>query len=121
MGAQFLFSVYLAMIFFQVLYVFEEIRNEAYTEVGSLNTYLLSASFLIFLYFFPLVVIIMEMRWGNYLAFLPTLLSIGNGGAHLFRLIKDKSLRQNWLMGVFLGGFLILTGILTFLGLLANL
>jgi hypothetical protein len=121
MGTQYLLSVFLAMIFFQVLYVFEEIRNEAYTEMGSLNTYLLSASFLIFLYFFPLLIIILEMRWGTYVAFLPTLLSIGNGGAHLFRLIKDKELRKNWIMGVFLGGSLILSGILTFLGLLANL
>lgn len=121
MGTQYLLSVFLAMIFFQILYVFEEIRHEAYTEMGSLNTYLLSASFLIFLYFLPLVVIVLEMRWGVYVAFLPTLLSIGNGGAHLFRLLKDKSIRESWIIGLFVGGFLILTGILTFLGLLANL
>jgi len=121
MGSDYLLSVYLVMIFFQTLYVFEEIRNEAYSEVGSLNTYLLTASFLIFLYFFPLLVIVLGLKWGVYVAFLPTLLAIGNGVTHIFRLIKDKSLRANWVLGVFIGGFLVLSSILTFLGLLANL
>ena len=121
MGMDFLFSVYLIMIFFQTLYIFEEIRNEAYQEVGSLNTYLLTASFLIFLYYFPLLLILLDMGWGIYLAFLPTLLAIGNGVAHMYRLIKDKSARSNLMLGLFIGGFLALSGILVFLGLLVNL
>jgi hypothetical protein len=121
MGTDYLLTTYLAMLFFQTLYVFEEIRNGAYQEVGSLNTYLLGASSLLLLYYLPLLLIIFGTSWGVYLAFLPVLLAVGNGAAHFFRLIKDKSLRANPLLGMAIGTALTISGVLTFLGLLTNL
>ena len=48
---------YLVMLFFQILYTFDEIRFETYKEAGTLNQYLLGVSFLIFIYFLPLFLI----------------------------------------------------------------
>ena len=121
MDYNYLLAVYLLMLFFQTLYVFEEVRNEAYKEVGSLSTYLVATSALMLVYFLPPMLILLGALWGIYVAFLPTPLSIGNGVGHLFRLIKDKSLRSNLVLGLFLGFSLAITGILTFLTLLLNL
>lgn len=121
MGTNYLISVYLVMLFFQTLYIFEEIRNEAYQEVGSLNTYLLASSSLLLLYFLPLLLIVLGAAWGVYIAFLPVLLSVGNGAAHLYRLIKDRSLRSSLALGILIGLSLSISGLLTFLGLLSNM
>ena len=121
MGSSYLLTAYLAMLFFQTIYIFEEVRNGAYEEVGSLSTYLLASSFLLLVYYLPLILIVFGFSWGVYIGFLPALLTIGNGAAHLFRLIKDKKLRSQPLLGIFIGLALALSGISAFLGLLSNM
>ncbi|NQS92573.1 MAG: hypothetical protein HQ574_09205 [Chloroflexi bacterium] len=87
-----LLTYFVIMAFFQALHIFEEIYFEAYLEVGSLKKYLMVASFLVFVTFFPLFLILQQIQWGYYLAFLPALLAMGNGIAHIYGLIKTKTL-----------------------------
>ena len=58
-----LVTYYLIMIFFQVIHIFEEISFEAYKLVGPLMKYLLAASFLVFLSFLPLFLILQGVGW----------------------------------------------------------
>jgi hypothetical protein len=104
-------AAYLVMLFFQTLHIFEEIRFEVYEEIGSLNKYLMVASFLVFLYYFPLFVILLKYNWGYYVAFLPAILAIGNGIAHVYGMIKHRKQRGPIAGGVFSGVFLAFSGI----------
>ncbi len=104
-------AAYLVMLFFQTLHIFEEIKYEAYNEIGSQEKYLMVASFLVFLYYFPLFVIQLKYNWGYYVAFLPAILAIGNGIVHIFGMIKNRKKRGKIAASVFSGGFLAFSGI----------
>ena len=114
-------AAYAVMLFFQTLHILEEIRFGGSEEVGSLDKYLLTASILVFLYFFPLFVVLANYDWGFYAAFLPALLSIGNGPAHIYSLIKNRAERSSIALGIFNGLFLTITGIWVFITILNEL
>ena len=102
---------YLVMLFFQILYTFDEIRFETYTEAGTLNQYLLGVTFLIFVYFLPLFLIQLGQRWGYYVGFLPPLMAIGNGIARVFSTVKNKDFEGPEILSIINGIFLTVTGI----------
>jgi len=102
---------YLVMLFFQILYTFDEIRFETYKEAGTLNQYLLGVTFLIFIYFLPLFLIQLGLRWGYYVGFLPALMAIGNGISRVFGVIKNKSFEGPKVLSIINGVFLTITGI----------
>ena len=104
-------AAYVVMLFFQTLHILEEIRFGGSEEVGSLEKYLLTASILVFLYYFPLFVILLGYDWGYYVAFLPAILALGNGPTHIYSLIKTRKERDSIGVGVFNGIFLTVTGI----------
>lgn len=104
-------AAYLVMLFFQTLHIFEEIKYEAYKEIGSQDKYLMMASFLVFLYYFPLFVIQFNYDWGYYVAFLPAILAIGNGIVHVYGLIKNRKIRGTIAAGVYSGVFLSISGV----------
>lgn len=102
---------YLVMLFFQILYTFDEIRFETYQEAGTLNQYLLGASFLIFVYFLPLFLIQLGLRWGYYVGFLPAIMAIGNGITRIYGVVKNKKFEGPKVLSIFNGVFLSITGI----------
>jgi len=104
-------AAYLVMLFFQTLHIFEEIKYEAYQEIGSQEKYLMASSFLVFFYYFPLFVIQLNYNWGYYVAFLPAILAIGSGFMHVYNMIKNRKERGAIAAGVFSGGFLAFAGI----------
>ena len=110
-----LITYYLVMIFFQVIHIFEEIAFEAYKHVGTLKKYLVAASFLVLLSFLPLFLMLQDVSWSYYLAFLPTSIAILNGVVHLVALIKSRSFRGTLGAGVFSGVLLSASGILVFI------
>lgn len=112
---------FLVMLFFQILYTFDEIRFETYTEAGTLNQYLLGASFLIFLYFLPLILIQLDLRWGYYVAFLPAIMAIGNGITRVSGVIKKKDFKGAKALSIINGVFLSITGIWVILGIFTAL
>lgn len=114
-------AAYTVMLFFQTLHILEEIRFGGSEEVGSLEKYLLTASILVFLYYLPLFVILLGYSWGYYIAFLPVILSIGNGPTHIYSLIKTRKERSSIAVGLFNGFFLTLTGIWVFIMILNQL
>ena len=95
--------LYLIMLFLQTVHIFEEIGFKAYEVVGSLNKYLLAASFLVFVNYLPLILILLDIRAGYYLAFFAAILALGNGIIHLIGYIKTKSFRGTVGAGVFSG------------------
>jgi len=112
---------YLVMLFFQILYTFDEIRFETYQEAGTLNQYLLGASFLIFVYFLPLFLIQLGLRWGYYVGFLPAIMAIGNGITHVFGVIKNKNFEGPKIPSIINGVFLTITGIRVILSIFSPL
>ncbi len=109
---------YLVMLFFQILYTFDEIRFETYQEAGTLNQYLLGVSFLIFIYFLPLFLIQLSLRWGYYVGFLPAIMAIGSGITRVFGVIKNKKFEGPKVFSIINGVFLTLTGIWVILSIL---
>ena len=95
--------LYLMMLFLQTVHIFEEIGFKAYEVVGSLNKYLLAASFLVFASYLPLILILLDIRAGYYLAFFGAILALGNGIIHLIGYVKTKSFRGTVGAGVFSG------------------
>ena len=112
---------YLVMLLFQILYTFDEIRFEGYKEAGTLNQYLLGVTFLIFIYFLPLFLIQMGLRWGYYVGFLPPILAIGNGITRIFDVIKNKNFEGPKIISISNGFFLAITGIWVILSILSAL
>ena len=112
---------FLVMLFFQILYTFDEIRFETYQEAGTLNQYLLGASFLIFLYFLPLFLIQLDLRWGYYVGFLPAIMAIGNGIARIASVIKKEDFQGPKALSIINGVFLSITGIWVILGIFSAL
>lgn len=112
---------YLVMLLFQILYTFDEIRFETYKEAGTLNQYLLGVTFLIFIYFLPLFLIQLGLRWGYYVGFLPPLMAIGNGIARIFGVIKNKNFEGPKVFSIINGLFLTLTGIWVILSIFSAL
>ena len=112
---------FLVMLFFQILYVFDEIRFENYLEAGTLNQYLMGSSFLIFLYFLPLFLIQLGMRWGYYVGFLPAIMAIGNGITRISGVIKNKDFTGPKTLSVINGIFLTITGIWVILSIFSSL
>ena len=102
---------YLVMLFFQILYTFDEIRFETYQEAGTLNQYLLGSSFLIFIYFLPLFLILLDLRWGYYVGFLAAVMAIGNGITRIYGVVKNKKFEGPKVLSIFNGVFLSITGI----------
>jgi len=95
--------LYLIMLFLQTVHIFEEIGFKAYEVVGSLNKYLLVASFLVFASYLPLILILLDIKAGYFLAFFSATLALGNGIIHLIGYIKTKSFRGTVGAGVFSG------------------
>jgi len=112
---------YLVMLFFQILYTFDEIRFETYTEAGTLNQYLLGASFLIFVYFLPLFLIQLDLRWGYYVGFLPPIMAIGNGITRVYGVVKNKKFEGPKVLSIINGVFLTITGIWVMLSIFSAL
>jgi hypothetical protein len=110
---------FVVMLFFQTIHIFEEIHFEVYLEVGSLKKYLMVAGILVFLNYLPLILILQKVNWGTYLAFLPSIMAIGNGIIHVYGFIKTKSFRGTIGAGIFSGIFLAISGIIVFLQLLS--
>jgi len=95
--------LYLIMLFLQTVHIFEEIGFKAYEVVGSLNKYLIAASFLVFASYLPLILILLDIKAGYFLAFFGALLALGNGIIHIIGFIKTKSFRGTVGAGVFSG------------------
>ena len=95
--------LYLTMLFLQTVHIFEEIGFKAYEVVGSLNKYLIVASFLVFASYLPLILILLDIKAGYFLAFFGAILALGNGIIHLIGYIKTKSFRGTVGAGVFSG------------------
>jgi hypothetical protein len=91
------------MLFLQTIHIFEEIGMKAYEMVGSLNKYLIVASFLVFASYLPLILILLDINAGYYIAFFSAFLALGNGIIHLIGYIKTKSFRGTIGAGVFTG------------------
>lgn len=102
--------LYMIMLFLQTVHIFEEIGFKAYEVVGSLNKYLLVASFLVFASYLPLILILLDIKAGYFLAFFSAALALGNGIIHLIGYIKTKSYRGTLGAGVFSGIPLGITG-----------
>ncbi len=79
------------------------------------------AGFLVFLNYLPLILILQKVSWGTYLAFLPSILAMGNGIVHLYGFIKTKSFRGTIRAGMFSGIFLTVSGLLVFIQLLSKI
>lgn len=75
--------LYLIMLFLQTVHIFEEIGFKAYEIAGSLNKYLWVASFLVFASYLPLILILLGVKAGYFLAFFGAALALGNGIIHL--------------------------------------
>lgn len=103
MSTNHFFILYLIMLFLQTVHIFEEIGFKAYEVVGSLNKYLIAASFLVFASYLPLILILLDIRAGYFLAFFAAILALGNGIIHLIGYIKTKSFRGTVGAGVFSG------------------
>ena len=95
--------LYLIMLFLQTVHIFEEIGFKAYEVVGSLNKYLIVASFLVFASYLPLILILLDIKAGYFLAFFGAILALGNGFVHILGYIKTKSYRGTVGAGVFSG------------------
>ena len=95
--------LYLIMLFLQTVHIFEEIGFKAYEVVGSLNKYLIVASFLVFASYLPLRLILLDIKAGYFLAFFGAILALGNGFVHILGYIKTKSYRGTVGAGVFSG------------------
>ncbi len=95
--------LYLIMLFLQTVHIFEEIGFKAYEVVGSLNKYLIVASFLVFASYLPLILILLDIKAGYFLAFFAAILALGNGVVHILGYIKTKSFRGTVGAGVFSG------------------
>lgn len=95
--------LYLMMLFLQTVHIFEEIGFIAYEVVGSLNKYLLAASFLVFASYLPLILILLDIKTGYFLAFFAAILALGNGIIHILGYIQTKSYRGTMGAGVFSG------------------
>jgi len=95
--------LYLSMLFLQTVHLFEEIGFRAYEIVGSLNKYLFVASFLVFASYLPLILILLDIKAGYFLAFFSAILTLGNGIIHLLGYIKTRSFRGTVGAGVFSG------------------
>ncbi len=95
--------LYLIMLFLQTVHIFEEISFKAYEVVGSLNKYLIVASFLVFASYLPLILILLDIKAGYFLAFFAAILALGNGVVHILGYIKTKSFRGTVGAGVFSG------------------
>ena len=116
-----LLSFYLAMLFFQVIHIFEEIGFEAYKIVGPLNKYLLAASILVLITVLPFMLILQGIKIGFFLAFIPSLIATANGAVHLIGLILSKSFQGTIGAGVFSGVFLGICGVLVLIQLIKKL
>jgi hypothetical protein len=103
MSTNIFMSLYLIMLFFQMMHIFEEIALQAYKLAGSLNKYLRVASLLVFLSYLPLFLILLDLQIGTYLAFFGAILALGNGVIHLVGWIKTRSFRGTLGAGVFTG------------------
>jgi len=103
MSNNLLLFFYIIMLFLQTIHIFEEIGFKAYEMVGSLNKYLVAASFLVFTSYLPLILILLDIKAGYYIAFFSAFLALGNGIIHLIGYIKTKSFRGTIGAGVFTG------------------
>ena len=113
--------LYMMTLFFQTLHIFEEIYFEAYQIAGTLQKYLRVASGILFISFLPLVLMLMDLRWGIYLGLLPSSLAILNGIVHVGGWIKTRSYQGTLGGGIFSGIPLSISGILTLISLLAQI
>jgi hypothetical protein len=104
--------LYLLLLLFQTLHIFEEIGLEAYQAAGSLTKYLKVAAAIVTISYLPVLLILVGLRGGYILAVFGALLAVGNGIIHLVGVIKTRSVRGTIGAGVFTGIPLALTGVL---------
>ena len=118
MTTEIFISCFLGMLFLQTVHIFEEIGMRAYELVGSLEKYLKVASLLVFAGYLPLVLILLGVQTGYYLAFFSVVLAVGNGLIHLVGYFKTRSYRGTLGAGVFSGVPLGIMGIIVLFGLI---
>lgn len=88
---QFFITCYLLMLLFQILHIFEEIYTEVYKIKLTLKKYLLSASFVVAVNFFTLVLIILNLKIGFILGGINAFTAVLNAVIHIIVQIKIKS------------------------------
>ncbi len=103
MSDNYFLILYLIMLFLQTVHIFEEIGFKAYEIAGSLNKYLWVASFLVFASYLPLILVLLDIKTGYFLAFFAAILALVNGFVHILGYIKTKSYRGTVGAGVFSG------------------
>ena len=95
--------LYIGLFFFQTIHIFEEIAMKVYELVGSLRKFLLAASFLVFLSYLPLILIIQDHKMGFYIALISSFIALGIGIVHLIGFIRSRSCNGTLGSGVFSG------------------
>lgn len=103
MADELLLVSYTILLFLQTVHVFEEITARAYELVGSLNKYLLVASLLLLVSYSALILMLMGIRFGYFIAVFGGLLALGNGIIHLVGYAKTRSYTASLGSGVFSG------------------
>jgi len=96
-------SLYLLLMFLQILHIFEEIGLEAYKVAGGLGKYLGVASILVAVNFLALFLMVQGLTLGYILALFGAVLGIGNGIIHVVGYFKSRSVRGTVGAGVFTG------------------
>lgn len=94
---------YIAMLFLQTIHIFEEIGSQAYELAGSLKKYLLVASVLVLIGYLGLVLLLLGVRLGYFVAGFNALVALGNGFVHPIGYVRTRSTRGTLGAGVFTG------------------
>jgi hypothetical protein len=73
---------YTILLFLQTVHIFEEIAARAYELVGALNKYLVVASLLLLVSYSALILMLVGVQLGYFVAVFGGLLALGNGIIH---------------------------------------
>jgi hypothetical protein len=94
---------YTSLLFLQTVHIFEEIAARAYELVGSPNKYLVVASLLLPVSYSALILMLLGVQVGMFIAILASLVALGNGIIHLTCYVKTRSYTASLGSGVFSG------------------
>ena len=112
---------YTILLFLQTVHIFEEIAARAYELVGSLNKYLVVASLLLLVSYSALLLMLVGVQFGSFVAIFASLVALGNGIIHLVGYVKTRSYTASLGSGVFSGIPLGIVGGLVLVQLIAQM
>lgn len=101
MSSEYLWTLYMLMLFLQSVHIFEEIAMKGYEIAGSLNKYLVAASVLVFIANLALALMLMGKHAGYVLGLFSAVIAAGNGIVHPIAYLKFRSRKPAAGAGVF--------------------